>query len=150
MRQKTKILFKFASIVIFLILVGCVNSPFSAIQNIRHDDNYGKDFEGSEITIMTFNIRAGGGTENLDLSPKYVKATKDKLENLVAAIKSIDPDVVGLQEVRGYNQAKYFAEKLNMNFVYGAHGASNWWGLTILSKFKINAAKVKLINYGFL
>ena len=127
-----------------LILFGCANTV--AINNIRQTDISVQKTSVEELKFMTFNIRAGGGIVNPDMSPKNVMATEENLIKLVDAIDSVNPDIVGLQEVRGFNQAKFIAEKLDMNFAYIVHANSNWWGLALLSKFTIVEIKTKLIN----
>ncbi len=131
---------------LFLILFACSNTPISNIQNIRQIEKPVETRDSAELTLMTFNIRAGGGKKNPGMSPKRVMATEENFIKIADAIKSVDPDIVGLQEVRGYNQAKFLAKKLNMNFTYRAHANQNWWGLAVLSKFNIIDMKTKLIN----
>jgi endonuclease/exonuclease/phosphatase family metal-dependent hydrolase len=86
---------------------------------------------------MTFNIHVGGGSAYPLMNPYEVKATKENLIKVAEAIKSVDPDVIGLQEVRGFQQAKFIAKQLNLNYAYVPH-QSGWWGLAVLSKHKIS------------
>jgi endonuclease/exonuclease/phosphatase family metal-dependent hydrolase len=95
---------------------------------------------------MTFNIRVGGGIENPGYHPGKLKSSKEKIEKIALAIKSIDPDVVALQEVKEAGQAKQLAKRLNLNYVYMAH--KEFWGLAMLSKHKILKAKSKKICKG--
>ena len=142
--KRIKALFNLLICIIWSVLLGC--AYVTGIQNIRQTDNTNLNKDTEELTFMTFNIRAGGGIKNRGLSPHRVFASKENLIKIADAIKSADPDIVGLQEVRGYNQAKFLAEKLNMNFAYSTHAGSNWWGLSVLSNFKIIDIRTKLIN----
>ena len=126
------------------ILIGC--AQLARISNIRKTENVGEIEEHRVLRFMTFNIRAGGGNEDPGLSPYYVHSTKEKLSKIALAIKSVDPDVIALQEVRGYHQVKFIAETLNLNFSYVTH--SHWWGLAILSKFEISEVSTKMIHRG--
>ncbi len=91
---------------------------------------------------MTYNIRIGAGTGDLPKQEvRDLRFGPEKLQPIVKAIQSVDPDIVGLQEVRGEGQARRLAEALKMNFAVEWHGtnsmAAPWWGVAILSKFKI-------------
>ena len=136
--------FSFIFCVIGLIIFGCAS--VTNIHNIRQIDGTFEHLGAGELIFMTLNIRAGGGLKNPGMSPYRVVATKENLIKIADAIKSVDPDIIGLQEVRGYNQAKFLAKKLNMNFAYSAHAGSNWWGLAVLSKFNIIDIRTKKIN----
>ena len=112
---------------------------------------------------MTFNIRAagaglnplegaggvpGGGIPPPITNPAIVEETKTSLMRISATIKSVNPDIIGLQEVRGIHQAKFIAEKLNLNYVYAVHAKEHWWGLAVLSKYKIVGTRTKIVNLG--
>lgn len=94
---------------------------------------------------MTFNIHVGGGSAYPLMNPYEVKATKENLTKVAEAIKSVDADIIGLQEVRGFQQATFIAEQLNLNYAYVPH-QSGWWGLAILSKYKISDLNSKPIS----
>jgi endonuclease/exonuclease/phosphatase family metal-dependent hydrolase len=120
----------------------------SSIYNIRKaaDDQDLKN--KNSLVIMTYNIRMGGGSKNPDLPPQKLRAPFKNLDNLVKAIRSVDPDIVALQEVPGFYQAKYLARELRMNFVYSGHGDKKIkWGLAILSKFKLSKKEIRSIYY---
>jgi endonuclease/exonuclease/phosphatase family metal-dependent hydrolase len=93
---------------------------------------------------MTFNIRHGCGRENWgNTSSGFFKGCTKKYDPIIAAIRSVDPDVVGLQEISS-GQAGLIAKALNMNYAYYSHnpsGYGSWWGNAVLSKFKILDAK---------
>ena len=115
-----------------LFLTGC-----SGFDNIQEMD--GTEKKKDAITVMAFNIRHGCGVKNWGNSSSYFFKTCEKNLNKIAeAIKSADPDIVGLQEVdRG--QAPKLAKILNMNYAFNTHnpfdyGYGSWWGNAILSK----------------
>jgi endonuclease/exonuclease/phosphatase family metal-dependent hydrolase len=116
-----------------LFFWGCA----TGIQNIRQVDSSSVSIETGKLTVMTFNIHVGGGSAYPLMNPYEVKATKENLTKVAEAIKSVDPDIIGLQEVRGFQQAKFIAKQLNLNYAYVPH-RSGWWGLAILSKYKIS------------
>lgn len=104
---------------------------------------------GAPLTVMTYNIRVGYGGKDTGINPWKLRRQKKSLPPIVAAIKSIDPHVVGLQEVLSAGQAAQLARALNMNYVYAAHPPPNdWWGLAILSKFKVLETKTATIGSG--
>lgn len=126
-----------------IVFVGCIGST----HNIRKGDPK-LTIPDSQLKIMTFNIRVGCGRDNFGMSPYRCMPKKENLDLVALAIKSEDPDVVALQEVKGFYQANYIAEKLNMNFSYISHGGSGWWGMAILTKFEILNSKSRNIHYG--
>ena len=126
-----------------VLLVGCGGS----IHNIRKGGPK-VSTQDNQLKIMTFNIRVGCARDNLGKSPYRCTPNMENLNLVALAIQSENPDVVALQEVKGFSQAKYIAEKLNMNFSYISHGGSEWWGMAILSKFEILNSKSRNIHYG--
>jgi hypothetical protein len=149
---------KWISIFLLAGLLGCGN-----VHNIRTVDSASGQAESGKLKIMTFNIRAaGGGLNPLQgaggvsggglpppiTNPGIVEETKDSLTEIAGLIDSVDPDLVGLQEVRGIFQAKFLAEKLNLNYVYAVQARESWWGLAVLSKYKIIDVRTKIINLG--
>lgn len=100
------------------------------------------------IVLMTYNIRLGAGREKLLFPVKYLSSSKSKLTELAVAIRSVNPDIIGLQEVGGPAQAKYLADSLNMNYAYLSHEDSRLeWGLAVLSRFKITDFEGKFIRH---
>jgi len=96
------------------------------------------------LVVMTFNIRVGVGMIKPGTPPHNLKNSPKILDSIAQAIKSVDPDIVGLQEVQGENQAKILAETLSMNYSYSRHGNNkdaSWWGVAILSKYEIINSK---------
>ena len=118
-------------------------------QNIRKT-KYVRDLDEIPcLRFMTYNIRVGGGIENPFTSVRNLPSSRKKLERIARAIKSVDPDVVALQEVRGAHQATFLARTLNLNYAYSPHGRRGLdWGLAVLSKFKISKVYSKVIYYG--
>ena len=99
------------------------------------------------LTFMTYNIRVGAGRENLLMPVKYLNSSGEKLEKIASAIKSVDPDIIGLQEVKGSAQAKSLADALGFNYVYVSHGDSRLeWGLAVLSRFTIAEYQQEVIH----
>lgn len=120
-----------------VVLSGC-----ELYRNIRTDVPTGLLGSPGTLTIMTYNIRVGYGSEDPGVSPLILKDRRKKLPPIVAAIRSVDPDVVGLQEVLGESQARELATALNMNYAYVAHGGvAGWWGVALLSKYRIMEAR---------
>ena len=111
-----------APYVLVLTITGCSNADFSGdeVVNIR-PEAITPNIQ-SKLKVMTFNIAVGRNSDEY-----------------IAAIKSADPDVIGLQEVR-LGQAEIIAKALDMNYAYGLHSARHFgilWGNAVLSKFKI-------------
>lgn len=107
-------------------------------------------FKGKDscLQLMTYNIRVGAGRDGLLTPVKYLTSSESKLKKIVLAIKSMNPDIIGLQEVRGTAQAEFLAESLNMNYAYLSHEDSRLeWGLAVLSRFKITEYHKKFIRY---
>ena len=118
-------------------------------QNIREIEYVREVDESPCLKFMTYNIRVGGGIENPLTSVRNLPSSRKKLERIALAIKSVDPDVIALQEVRGFHQATFLAKTLNLNYAYSSHGRRGLdWGLEVLSKFKILKVRSKVIYYG--
>ena len=126
----------FSLFALILTVTGCVS-----LNNIR-PDAITPNFQ-SKLTVMTFNIRRGCGRDNWgSVNITFLKGCKKKTDAIIAAIKSADPDVVGLQEVNG-GHVGTIAKALNMNYTYSSHAYSRgrWWGNVVLTKFKILEAE---------
>jgi len=104
------------------------------------------------MTVLTYNIRIGAGLRKSGRSPYLLKdELKLEIEPVIAAIRSVQPDIVGLQEVLGEDQAAVIARALNMNYVYVPHGWERygiWWGVALLSRFPILEAWNQQISEG--
>ncbi len=104
--------------------------------------------EGRELTVMTYNIKSGLGTD-----------FKVDLDRIARIIRASGADLIGLQEVDrettrvgGIDSVKYIAEKLGMNYVYGPNLAvrGGEYGNAILSKYPIrHAQNIKLSKQAF-
>ena len=101
---------------------------------------------------MSYNIRVGYGGKDHGVDPYTLSMRKENLPPIVAAIQSIDPDLVGLQEVRGSGQARRLAKALDLNYASTRHATGSsrpsWWGVAILSKHPILKAKGIQISSG--
>lgn len=100
--------------------------------------------KGEPFTVVSYNIRIGAGLTDFGRSPYRLK---DEIAldvgPVVDAIRSLAPDVVGLQEVLGDGQASAIAAALGMHYAYVPHGLERygaWWGVAILSRWPIKAA----------
>lgn len=91
------------------------------------------------VTVMSYNIRYGRGTD-----------FKVDLDRIIRTIREADADIIGMQEVdketsrvNGIDSAKYIAEKLGMNYVYGPNIAvgGGEFGNAIISRYPINFFK---------
>jgi endonuclease/exonuclease/phosphatase family metal-dependent hydrolase len=139
-----------ALLVILFLVGGCAN-----FKNIRKVEIRATGTAKDSLTVMSFNIRIGYGLESYGTSPHLLQGHNKSLQPIVAAIQSVDPDIVGLQEVEGFGQAKRLAEALNMNFAFvyhalpGSSGGGDWWGVAILSKYKILGVRRHPISYGW-
>ena len=129
------------TIAIFLIAAAC-----QPIQSVRPSES--KIVKGSCLQLMTYNIRVGAGRDGLLTPVKYLTSSESKLQKIVSAIRSLEPDIIGLQEVRGTAQAAFLADSLGMNYVYLSHEDSRLeWGLAVLSRFRIVEYYGKFIRY---
>ena len=123
-------------ILLSVLIAGC------SIQNIRPESDTPN--LQKTLTVMTLNIRHGCGWEKFGLaSSSFLRGCTKKYDEIIASIRSADPDVIGLQEVRN-GQAGRIAKALNMNYVYGSHNQNGYggqWGNAVLSKFKLIDSK---------
>jgi len=122
------------AVFILVLISGCVS-----VKNIRSLDVTTN--KPRPITMMTYNIRVGAGRNEYGRNPYQLKdASYLDTKPVIEAIKSVDPDVVGLQEVLGFEQLAEIGQALNMNYAYEPHSVDSygsWWGVAILSKFPI-------------
>ncbi len=131
---------------LFIIAVFLIAPACKPIQSVRPSES--KVVKGSCLQLMTYNIRVGAGRDGLLTPVKYLTSSESNLEKIVSAIRSLDPDIIGLQEVRGTAQAEFLADSLGMNYVYLSHEDSRLeWGLAVLSRFKIIEYYGKFIRY---
>lgn len=100
----------------------------------------------SPLTVMTFNIRLGLGRGDphrdiLRMSAQWGR----NLDAVIDAIRSADPDIVGLQEVAGPGQLWNIAQALDMNHAYVGHdagsGQARQRGMGLLSKYPIVSSR---------
>ena len=131
------------TLVIIILLIAAACKP---IQSLRPFKSEG--VTGSCLQLMTYNIRVGAGRGGLLTPVRYLTSSKSKLKKIALTIKSLEPDIIALQEVRGSAQAEFLADYLGMNYAYLSHEDSRLeWGLAVLSRFKITEYHKKFIRY---
>jgi endonuclease/exonuclease/phosphatase family metal-dependent hydrolase len=141
----TRIYCVFTLLILSTGLTACI-----PIHNIRQP---GPGVEKPRVfTILTYNIRVGAGLFKFGRNPYLLKdEIHPDLNPIIAAIRSLDPDIIGLQEVLGEDQAASIAGALNMNYAYVSHGLDTygtWWGVAVLSKFPIRGVSRQEISSG--
>jgi endonuclease/exonuclease/phosphatase family metal-dependent hydrolase len=103
----------------------------------------------SSLRCLTYNIRLGAGIENRFTRVQHLQSSPGNLHRIAAAIRSLDPDIVALQEVEDPSQAAFMAKELGLNHVYASHGRSNLeWGLAVLTRFRVLDAESAPIYTG--
>lgn len=127
-----------------LTLVGCMSA-----ENLRKGPARALSATNSELIVMSFNVRMAHGVEDWGRTPYYLKYGQN-LDAVIEAIRSADPDIVGLQEVAGTGQARKIAEALNMNYAFAYHPSPRGgrWGVALLSRFPITTSKGRNISSG--
>jgi endonuclease/exonuclease/phosphatase family metal-dependent hydrolase len=134
------------SLLVLLILAG----GCTRYHNIRAPDLPAPGTD--RVTVLTYNIRTGAGLRKPGRSPYLLQdELQPEIEPIIAAIGSVQPDVTGLQEVLGEDQAAAIARALNMNYVYVPHGWERygiWWGVALLSRFPIMDVWTQEISEG--
>ena len=131
------------TLVIVILLIATACKPIQSVRPFKREV-----FTSSCLQLMTYNIRVGAGRDGLLTPVRYLTSSKGKLKKIALAIKSLDPDIIALQEVRGTAQAEFLANYLSMNYAYLSHEDSRLeWGLAVLSRFKITEYHKKFIRY---
>ncbi len=124
----------------------------TTVSNIRKEAPSFIYNDRQALTVVSFNIRVGYGTEDRRVDPYTLRGRKKKLGPVAEAIQSCGADIVGLQEVLGRDQALEIARRLNMNAAYTDHPTFSpsgpWWGVAILSKYPIVMAEGFQISSG--
>ena len=132
------LIYRFYSLLVLLVLFAGLPSCMP-VHNIRQLSSGAE--KPRPITILTYNIRVGAGLRKYGRNPYLLKdEIRPDLPPVIAAVRSVEPDIVGLQEVLGEDQAASIAEALDMNYAYVPHGLDRygtWWGVAVLSKFPI-------------
>ena len=151
-----KILYSLIFYLITPLFLGCVGQggprePVGPMepQNIGNGARYPEADQTDCLKVVTYNIRVGAGTEYPFTTVRNLPTSKKNLEKIALAIKSVDPDIIALQEVRGSQQARFLAETLNLNYAYSPHGRRSFdWGLALLTKFRILDMGRRVIHQG--
>lgn len=116
-----------ATVVIVIAVIAC------GWQWVRYDEPEASAPLGSEFTVMTYNVQSGFAVNNVW-----------SLEETARTIEAADPDIVVLQEVgRGWlvttniDQIEWLAQRLDMEYAFGANSRDGLWGNAILSRAPI-------------
>ncbi len=119
-------------IIIVIISVGTITGIF--VVNARPITPMGAK---NTLTIFTYNVQQG-------VNEPGVKNFEDQIQ----LIKSIDPDILGLEEtdtarIAGGNSdlVRKFADSLNMYSYYGPKTVTSTFGVALLSKYPIKNAE---------
>jgi len=107
------------------------------------------------MRIMTLNMRYGSGIEKIE-APGYDQTTSlHKLLAIATAVRSVNPDIVALQEVRNQQQSEKLAQLTGMNSIYVSHPIGYRlfffeWGLAFLHCLRLmdTASRTILIDHG--
>ena len=88
---------------------------------------------GNSLRVMTYNVQQG-----------YSEDGQKNFEEQIKLIRSVDPDLLGIQEtdtnrIAGGNAdlVRYFADHLNMYSYYGPKTVPGTFGIALLSKYPI-------------
>lgn len=105
----------------------------------------------NEITVMSYNIAFSGGAVDFLYSmweeDGHGSWNVDRRSELTKIIKSVDPDILGIQEAWCWDSDDpkvylSFAELIDMEyFYYPEQREAEWNGLCIYSKFPLNPIK---------
>lgn len=146
----TRLTFRFVFVNIAILAVSHLLTGCMSAHNIRQPDQLVST--ARPITVMTYNIRIGAGRDNPKRNLYKLKDEKTlNLAPVIQAIRSVDPDIIGLQEVLGERQTSELGRVLNMNYAYVPYGMDkfdSWWGMAILSKFPIQKISIQHITFG--
>lgn len=145
--------FFYVVVFIFVTLLGACSSG---------EEGGGTQTPDPDLIAMTFNIRIGAGTVEYAVNPYYNmlpsdlknlpnidQIIDDNLPAIVESIQSVNPDILGLQEVKGDSQAAALASALGMNYVYSGHfdnSASGTHGIALLTYYDIVSVERRLIS----
>ena len=136
---------------LMMIVALCLAACAATVANTRDYSHEPLSSSVAELKVLTYNVRLAAGRYEF-ARDVYELPWGKNISGVIAAIKSVDADVVALQEVAGAGQAKKLATALNMNFAYEGHetGSSrpSWWGVAVLSKFPIAEAQGTPISFG--
>lgn len=117
-------------IVYTLLLTSLFLLPsLTSCQEDSHVPEITPSFETAEtITVMTYNILAGAGTDVVGSGWKEHAVERgypgNRLERVLEVIKAADPDILGIQEATYWDRgnpslAQQVADELDMNYVIG-------------------------------
>jgi endonuclease/exonuclease/phosphatase family metal-dependent hydrolase len=94
------------------------------------------------MRVLTLNIRFGAGSESPEKQGYNVPVSGKKITALSAAIQSVQPDIVALQEVKSERQTQRIASRVNLQYIYCRHPSSYSldffeWGIAFLFRLKL-------------
>lgn len=142
-------------LIVFSLLLSCNTNQDDIISLER--TSYFRNITSPQISdsiikVVTYNIKMGFEHSDNPWNPDVLGSDNEQLIALTDLLKTLDADIIALQEVPKdrYNSViknyiEVFAEEMEMNFAFGAHGYSEpgitppvgEWGCAILSKFEI-------------
>jgi len=144
--------FNILVVFIFVVLLDACSSG---------EEGGGTQTPDADLIAMTFNIRIGAGTIEYTLNPYYNmlpsdlrnlpnidQIIDDNLPAIVESIQSVNPDIIGLQEVNGDSQAAALASALGMNYEFTAHNGNpnSRSGLALLTPYDIVSIDTRVIS----
>jgi endonuclease/exonuclease/phosphatase family metal-dependent hydrolase len=122
------------AVVLSLWLVTSPTLTIAADQGVRN-----------RIVVMTYNIRHGCGRVFFgDTSSQFFRNCRKHIEEIVAAIRSAKPDIVGLQEV-DEGLVDDIANGTGLKAAFRPHniaGYGAWWGNAVLTHFPIGKVSI--------
>jgi endonuclease/exonuclease/phosphatase family metal-dependent hydrolase len=112
-----------------------------------------QSYNDTIIICLNYNIQLGFKSYQNPWDTAQTGADSEQIQNIVNVIKRFNPDIIALQEVprNRYNTViknvtEELAERLDMNYAFGAHGPDDpsgiypvhgEWGNAILTKYQI-------------
>lgn len=107
------------------------------------------------LHCLTYNTHLFLGSV-VQLVPNQEYHDKIRLNNIIAQVKTLNPDIVGFSEVWANSSKKHFISELQSQLPYSAwDNNTNFWemgsGLLLLSRFPLSNASFTKYNqlYGF-
>ncbi|UCG90305.1 MAG: endonuclease/exonuclease/phosphatase family protein [Candidatus Heimdallarchaeota archaeon] len=119
------------SIVIVFIAIGTILSVFLTTPMPTTPET------ATPMTVLTYNIQQGYSEDGIK-----------NLDGQLNVIKTINPDIIGLQECDtariangNMDVVRYFANSLKMHSYYGPKSVTGTFGIALLSKYPIKEAR---------
>jgi endonuclease/exonuclease/phosphatase family metal-dependent hydrolase len=149
------ILFRSAFLLVIAgVFSGCPEPPTTYdVKSAYFQNPYQPITAKSTITCVSYNIQCGFPADKSPWTKEDIGATPEHIKALAAHIRSLNPDIIFLQEValnRTNTEVKdmlaMLASELKMNYAFGSHGLNDahgispvkaQWGNAILTRFRI-------------